>query len=333
MDNNVAQNNKVFFIQLLRVLSCLMVFSVHFGSIMPFPSIVKTFTNLGAFGVYLFFIISGYLAFINLDESSTFNYYIKRFFRIAPLFYLVILVNIIMHTFIFKDVPVDPYRLSWLRYFFFLFQIIPTDSLFWSNISATWTIGIFAVFYIIAPLLYIIINNYSKSLCLIIFFCLVAVLLPRWTNYFAAFNYLYHFAFGIALYFAIKNNKKFNFAILLILLILVSFLPGFRLLLCPSVFSLFFLLMSKAKFSNKLFINSVSIIDNYSYAIYLFHALIIGILEYYNFSSVINALIIIFGTLLLSYLSTKYISDKLYQFIKGKLVEKSNKSLVRSSKK
>jgi peptidoglycan/LPS O-acetylase OafA/YrhL len=74
------------------------VFLVHTGQrVEGLPGSVDAFTNFGAYGVHLFFVASAFTLFASLSRRSssesrpTLNYFLRRFFRIAPLFWLALL--------------------------------------------------------------------------------------------------------------------------------------------------------------------------------------------------------------------------------------------------
>ena len=69
-----------------------MVFIVHFGQRIELTGTIRNLTDFGAFGVQLFFIISGYLACSSLCNRTVNikKYYLKRLIRIAPLYYFVV---------------------------------------------------------------------------------------------------------------------------------------------------------------------------------------------------------------------------------------------------
>ncbi|HJB90322.1 MAG TPA: acyltransferase [Candidatus Eisenbergiella merdigallinarum] len=142
-------------IQILRVLACLGVFVTHLAPKMGAEGWAASLANLGASGVYLFFLISGFLACAERTEGKRgiAVYYLRRIFRILPLYYAVILYNMALHGLILRDVPPDPDGLYWLRYFFCTSAFWPAPDNFWGNLSATWTIGLFLAFYLCAPLL------------------------------------------------------------------------------------------------------------------------------------------------------------------------------------
>lgn len=63
--------------------------------------------------MYLFFVLSGYLACCDrklptAGKKELLTYYKKRLVRILPLYYGVILYNILLHGLILKDIPGRP---------------------------------------------------------------------------------------------------------------------------------------------------------------------------------------------------------------------------------
>lgn len=150
-------------IQILRVLACLGVFISHLAPKMGATGSIAKIANFGASGVYLFFLVSAFLACANgslferqsgaLRKGALLSYYKKRALKILPLYYAVILYNFLLHTFLLQDVTVDPAGLGWLRYIFLTNAFIPAPDNFWANLTATWTISLFMVFYLCAPFL------------------------------------------------------------------------------------------------------------------------------------------------------------------------------------
>lgn len=317
--------NKIIGIQILRVVACLMVFLVHFSQIMKLESIFGISYSYGAYGVYLFFVISGFLAWRKENDEKNNKidfkkYYIKKFLRLAPLFYIVIGINIIFHTFIYKDVPIDSYGLGWWRYFLFIFQVIPTDNEFWINITATWTIGVFAIFYLLAPLMKKCIDNYKLSLIITGILYVLSKYYYLFINngYFNFLKYLYPFFFGVTAYLALCENKEKS---LIIICTIISFFTKNNILLFVCLFTILVLVMQDFKIDNKYVLKIVEILDKYSYGIYLFHALIIDTLYHYNLNKYVNALIIIIGTVMISGFLTKYVADPIYKLGKKLMKE------------
>jgi len=85
------------FVDSLRGIAVLGVLLVHTGQrVEGLPGPVDAATNFGAYGVHLFFVASAFTLFASLSRRSssesrpTLNYFLRRFFRIAPLFWLAI---------------------------------------------------------------------------------------------------------------------------------------------------------------------------------------------------------------------------------------------------
>ena len=100
-------------IQLLRALACIGVFITHLAPRLGATGKAAWLANQGAAGVYLFFVLSGYLACCDrklptAGKKELLTYYKKRLVRILPLYYGVILYNILLHGLILKDIPADP---------------------------------------------------------------------------------------------------------------------------------------------------------------------------------------------------------------------------------
>lgn len=86
------------FVDALRGWAVIGVILVHTYQWIPCSSeTLGTIAKRGAFGVQLFYIISAFTLFLSLsrryfsDTSPFICFFIRRFFRIAPLFYLAIL--------------------------------------------------------------------------------------------------------------------------------------------------------------------------------------------------------------------------------------------------
>ena len=163
-------------IQLLRALACIGVFITHLAPRLGATGKAAWLANQGAAGVYLFFVLSGYLVCCDrklptAGKKELLTYYKKRLVRILPLYYGVILYNILLHGLILKDIPADPQGLYWLRYFFLTNSVIPAPNDFWGNLSATWTISLFMAFYLLVPVFVRLIRGCTSA-----FFCYVLAL-------------------------------------------------------------------------------------------------------------------------------------------------------------
>lgn len=206
-------------IRIFRAAACLGVFLTHLGPYLGLTGGAAWAANQGASGVYLFFLISGFLAcgdkeFLSGKKNSALRYYKKRLLRLLPLYYAVVLYNMALHILILKDVPPDPDGLYWLRYFLMTNAWLPAPDNFWANLTATWTVCLFFAFYLLAPVLVQLIRGVGSA-----FFSYVLALLLRylWTaaglaDYMMIFYYLHYFVLGMLVY-HIMEAKPFLYVI------------------------------------------------------------------------------------------------------------------------
>jgi peptidoglycan/LPS O-acetylase OafA/YrhL len=124
--------------------------------------------GLGAKGVQLFYIMSAFtlmLSFKNstIKNNANLNFFIRRFFRIAPMFYLAIILWIYLSIdIIYKSTD---YRFisfgSIISHFFLLHGLNPDwqDSL----VPGGWSVAIESIFYMLCPFFFLKITNLKKA--------------------------------------------------------------------------------------------------------------------------------------------------------------------------
>ena len=277
-------------IQLLRALACIGVFVTHLAPRMGVQGLAARIANFGASGVYLFFLISGYLVCMQKDigRDSSFaqikNFYIKRLLRILPLYYAVVLVNIVLHTFILQDVTPDPQKLYWLRYFFLTNALIPAPDNFWSNLSATWTVSLFVVFYLTAPLWRRLIRGIKSAAAVYLSALLLRYIWAQTplNAYMMFWYYLHFFLLGMLLWEMKERLTKRQGTMLLAGggvivwgLVKVCGLEPDYFTTWSWVFALLVLWTQNLSLGSGILKKTVSLTDRYSYNIYLVHALVI----------------------------------------------------------
>jgi peptidoglycan/LPS O-acetylase OafA/YrhL len=135
-------------LHVLRGLAAVSVVFFHAAGIAPLsdPGFFSIVHEFGA-GVTLFFLLSGFsLVLSNAEKTESpgwiRGYALKRFFRIAPLWYFMIAVSVIFHFFQYGKV----YTVGELaRHILPLFPFAPSlhESLVWAG----WTIGVEIIFY------------------------------------------------------------------------------------------------------------------------------------------------------------------------------------------
>lgn len=179
-------NKKPFFENLdtLRFLSFLVVFCFH----VHLYDAVALLTNssfilvplrvvcAGGWGVTFFFVLSGFLiTWLLLSEKEQMKrinikaFYLRRVFRIWPLYYFVIATGFIVLPFVYKltHTPlVFDYPLGWYLVFLsnFACLILPAgvDRSFPLVLDISWSVSIEEQFYLIWPLLFLIKGKWAK---------------------------------------------------------------------------------------------------------------------------------------------------------------------------
>jgi peptidoglycan/LPS O-acetylase OafA/YrhL len=297
---------KYDYIDSLRGIAVLFVHTGSFFNMNMFPKFFKTIQENGATGVQLFFILSSLTLFMSFqsrmknERNCIRNFFIRRFFRIAPMYYLVIILGL----FYFglgqrywlgdcKDVSI----LNISSHFIFTNGLNP----YYINsiLGIEWSIGVEMLFYLLIPVLFKNIKNSNEALKLLfiylLFYLPLSFILGKlsiiesqrlWSNFLFLFfpNQFPVFILGIILYFIIaKNDIKFDklFIFLIVILFCVGFIKDKLWIYSISIlFCLFILLIWKYNF--KLIVNIVFIfIGKISYSIYLTHIFCIGLINTY----------------------------------------------------
>jgi peptidoglycan/LPS O-acetylase OafA/YrhL len=316
--------------------------------------------GLGAKGVQLFYMMSAFtlmLSFKNtlVKKNSNLNFFIRRFFRIAPMFYLAI----ILWLFLSVDIiyALNDYRKisigSITSHIFLLHGLNPNwqDSL----VPGGWSVAVESIFYILCPFFFLKITSLKKSFLWFLGSLYIGGLItyllsnlpmiplawkrdgwlygyfPNQANVFLAGFILYYLQFE-------SNLKKIIVLILGLLLIIPNFLI-YRLLkfeahneiniLASYFFILLFFLVKNKRFEF-LKPNFIQVIGKFSYSIYIIHFIVLHFLSTYNLdviflNSTINFiyifLITLFISTLISSITYKYVEHKFISF--GKYIIKN----------
>lgn len=314
-------SKKIESIVIWRVIACLGVFAVHLGQRMNLSGYIRLISDFGKYGVQLFFIISGLLSTEQMFGGGTaLSYWRKRAVRILPLYYFVIFYYFLSETLIWKDIPVDDTGLGWMRYLFFLSGFVKSDTYFWSNLGITWTIPVFVLFYFSVPFVFKIVKDFKSSLVLYAVLLLLAWGIEIFCNgNFAAITYLPFFAEGIIVFFA-KREKREALAIFLSSVALIG-----KLILGnidSTTYSFLFMIIIIATWDVKIpsgrIKQIISVLDKYSYTIYLGQGLIFcGFIDKFSFSPAVVLGIAIFGTSLLVFFVYNFIEYPIQKFLKS----------------
>lgn len=320
----LKNNQRNFGIDLIRAISIWFVLLYHHGINIP----GLNFFGLGGLGVEIFFVVSGFLIgnilIRNLESDNTINSVIKfwkrRWFRILPLYYFVLLLRFILD-------PSIGYDIFW--FVFFLqsnFFEIDFFAVSWSLVIEEW-------FYLIAPFVLFLLNKFNSKqtkLYLLIIFLLGVNLLRffyflkvkeydaissqfilRLDSLFIGVILVYLKLFYNKYYNRISNIRCFIFCFCLFIMYLffvTKYGNQLEFFICTFGFTLLSLLISGMipyieRNVKSLFLNSVSkfitITSVLTYSIYLSHPFV-----FYDFQNFIidNFFVKISITYLISYL-------------------------------
>lgn len=218
---NATTQNRIFAIDALRGLAALYIFTYHLVLVpkpnLDLPNWIFLIIKYGFSGVTLFFILSGFTLYHTTKFLGTNRiaiiFFLKRLFRIAPLYYAWLAILIVYQWGLFGLIN---HKTEFFLYFSFSYNLFPSyqTGLVW----ASWFLGVQMVFYLIFPLIYRFVNTTFKALL----FCGISILLAYsytvFVNHFFAehpgktmiiyFGFLYQlpiFSVGILTYFIFKK--------------------------------------------------------------------------------------------------------------------------------
>lgn len=175
-DIRASERNSAFvrldFLDSLRCFAALYVMIYHMALIpdphLHVPEWIAMYTGNGGTGVTLFFVLSAFALSYSMDVRSgepapQRRFYVRRLFRIGPLFYLMLALYWV------RDAVVFDVRHPWpvvLLNASFLFNLFPEhrEGYVW----ASWTIGAEMLFYAVFPLIHSRVRTLSSALALLL---------------------------------------------------------------------------------------------------------------------------------------------------------------------
>lgn len=247
---------------------------------------VPTYIN-GSVGVDVFFALSGFLItglLIESNWSDLKGYYIRRFFRIAPVYYLVFSLTVALVLFAYySDVDVNKidqlHDIFW-KSLFFSRELSPAPTLF----GQAWTIGIEEKFYIVWPVIFLLAQVFFKRIVILFFFGITAILFfdnisitRGYTGIiFGCVSALFYFHSGLF----IKTYLSIFILCLAYFFVLIDFFPLCNLLvsfgaslLIPALYH------EQSKISMFLALKPISYLGKLTYSIYMFHVIILWMVK------------------------------------------------------
>lgn len=186
---------KYDYIDALRGFAILGVILVHSSQwVAPTSVFLSQLVAEGARGVQLFFMASSLTLFLSMEARKQYepqpllSFYIRRFFRIAPLFYLAIIV----YTWYYGMSPRywAPDGIEWwyiLLTVFFIHGWHPETIT--SVVPGGWSIAVEMIFYLFLPYLFIKLNNIRTTLIALF----GSLLIQKITSTIAEFSFASHY--------------------------------------------------------------------------------------------------------------------------------------------
>ncbi len=191
------------------------------------PSLAEGIQLYATRGVLLFFIVSALTLFLSMEarskveEHNNLHFFIRRFFRIAPMFYVAVLLYLFFAIYTNRgteicmaDIISSVSFISWINPHWFS-TVVP----------AGWTISVEMTFYLLIPYLFKKIKSLAAALWITLVTSLVIqfvrmymfhfslisdhTLWKQWLVYFFPTHFPI-FLLGIVLYFLIKTRNEIN---------------------------------------------------------------------------------------------------------------------------
>ena len=321
---NINYQKRIFGLDIVRAIAILLVLLSHCVLIIaPNNSglIATVFRLGGALGVDIFFVLSGFLIggilikYLDDDSFSFRNlsyFWVRRWFRTLPNYFLILIVNIVLGYFILKNIPNDIFN------YFLFFQNFnfPQPDFF----TESWSLSIEEFSYILGPLLiYLLLLIKSKKKHVFLISTLTVILIGITSKLIFYFNTTitdYQFwtnnlrkvviyridcvYYGfLAIYLFKRFNQKIEksattfFIVGLLFLVIIHlfiYIGGFTVVNSPLFFNVFYLplisislgimlwKMAIINSANKMILKPITFISIISYSIYLINYSIILLL-------------------------------------------------------
>ena len=289
---------KFAFVDALRGMAVLLVIFAHTGQMypLPYPKVLQELVKFGPRGVQLFFVVSAFTLFLSYesrakkDSRPIFHFFIRRFFRIAPLYYAGLIFYSILENKIIT--------LSNLVINISFLNALNPKWLYEGLVPGGWSISCEILFYLFVPILVPRIKSLNKALAftftaLLASFIFQAIVIKfnfgfdkeiwNYTNYMIPLAIPY-FGIGICFYFIIFREDfsvKPNFlaAISILLVIGLIFESGFLYKYFQTV-AFGILAVALSRQPNILFVNRViRYFGKMSYSMYISHFFVVELIE------------------------------------------------------
>jgi len=198
--------DRIPFIDALRALAITGVIIAHCSAIAGLRGTIRQFTDLGGFGVQLFFIVSAFTIFLTYENAvatercAMANFFIRRFMRLVPVYWLGIMLYSLVYG--MESRGWGPPPELWHYPFHATLTNIFVSTATSSVVPGGWSISVEAIFYLAAPRLFVLIKNLRSALTFIIISTVAGMILP-----FVLLEQLPIFGLGMALFFIYRDAR------------------------------------------------------------------------------------------------------------------------------
>lgn len=186
----INEPTKLYGLDHLRAVAIIFVLIFHYQLWFPHPDWTNWFLQIGWTGVDLFFVLSGFLISSQLfaqikkgNQISIKEFYIKRFFRIIPIYFFVIVIYFAFPFFREKE------ALPPLWKFVTFTQNFGTDTSKFGTFSHVWSLCVEEHFYLLFPFILIFLlkkNLFAKSyrILIVLFLLGFVIRFSLWQTFF-----------------------------------------------------------------------------------------------------------------------------------------------------
>lgn len=305
---------KLAYIDAMRGLAIIGVLIVHCTiSVNNLPSNLHVLFINGEKGVHLFYIISALTLFLSIDSRSESenrlfqNFFIRRFFRIAPMYWVAIALYLIIYgtgaNFALANRP----SINTLSIIFNVLFLHGCNPYYFNTVvPGGWSVGVEMGFYILVPYLFSQIKDLKKAASFTIATIFLAVVLKQYAQYpiipeeWLWNDYLLRwlpyqlpiFGMGITMYFILYKSKYISDSVAILkekskknasimctftafcLMVVFSFGEGFIYLPNNFLYGLAFMILifAQAMYPLKIVVNRfICYLGKISFSVYLLH--------------------------------------------------------------
>lgn len=178
MEKTVQVGPRFDFIDNLRGIAIIMVILRHcYNGSWEMSTPFDVLAHFSQMGVQLFFVVSAFTLCLSMDlrrsrDEGLRNYYLRRYFRIAPLFYFGILLYLVYHSvadpLISGEVPAlaSQYTFSAVMSNILLIHDFHPGAL--RVVAGGWSIGTETTFYLLFPFIFLLYKRYQSNRALVL---------------------------------------------------------------------------------------------------------------------------------------------------------------------